>query len=75
MSEATDAARRGVEAVGKALGLTIPEAAVEPLAEAVVGLVNVLGSAAQKRAKAAGEAAAAAITTADEAEQAARDRK
>lgn len=44
------------------------------IAEAVGGLVDVLGNAALKRASAAGEAAAAKITTPDEAEAAARSR-
>lgn len=68
------AAQKGVASVASALGLNVPAAELEVIAEAVVSLVGVLGGAAQKRAKAAGEAAAARITTAEEAEKAERER-
>ena len=67
MSDATDAARRGVTAVVGALKLDVPPADVEVIAAAVVGIVAVLGNAAQKRATAAGIAAAAAVTTVEQA--------
>lgn len=69
------AAQKNVAAVASSLGLSIPAAEIEVIAEAVVGLVGVLGGAAQKRAAAAGLAAAAKITTAEEAEKAAMERR
>lgn len=76
MSEAKAAAQRSIAGVLEALGLqpNLPAAELEVIAEAVVGLVEVLGGAAVKRAEAAGRAAAAKITTAEEAEAAERNR-
>jgi hypothetical protein len=74
VSDVTDAARRGVAAVATALGLKPTPgheadfaASLEVAAEAVVGLIAVIGGAAQKRATAAGIAAAAAVTTVEQA--------
>lgn len=68
------AAQKSVAAVASSLGLNVPAADVAVIADAVLGLVGVLGGAAEKRAKAAGEAAAAKITTAEQAESAERER-
>lgn len=71
-----ESARRGVAAVVEALGLKeLPAGELEIIADAVVGLVEVLGAGALKRAAAAGQVAAAKITTAEEAEKAAMERK
>lgn len=75
MSEATDAARVAIARVAGALKLDVPPADIEVIAAAVVGLVHVIGGAAQKRATAAGEAAASAITTAEQAEKAESERR
>lgn len=77
MSDATEAAKKNITGVLEALGLKadLPAGELEVIAEAVVGLVEVLGGAAHKRAAAAGAAAAARITTAEEAEKAERESK
>lgn len=75
MSDATEAARQGVTGVIAALKLDVPAGDVELIAVAVLGLVQVIGGAAQKRATQAGVDAANAITTADQAEAAARNRE
>lgn len=61
---------KGVEAVVDALGLkgVTPEQ-LELIAEAVVGLVDVLGGAMLKRAAAAGAAAAAQVTSVEQANE------
>lgn len=70
-----DAAEKGVASVLGILGLSIPPADVELIGAAVLGLIDVLGSAAADRAHAAGVAAAAVITTPAEAEKAESERK
>lgn len=75
MSQPIDAARSAVAHVASALKLEVPPADLEVIAEAMVGLITVVGGAAQKRATAAGAAAAAAITTAEQAEQAESERR
>lgn len=75
MSEPIDAARSAVAHVASALKLQVPPADLEIIADAVVGLITVIGGAAQKRATAAGKAAAAAITTAEQAEQTESERR
>ncbi len=75
MSDPKAAAVAGVGAVVEALGFkNVNAGEVEIMAEAVLGLIDVLASSAEKRAAAAGAAAAAKITNADEAEKAAQDR-
>ncbi len=66
---------KGVGEVLAALGIkNVSADEVEIIAEAVVGLVGVLGGSAEKRARQAGLDAAAKITTGDEAEKAASER-
>lgn len=72
---AKQAAVKGVGDVVAALGIqNVSDGEVEAIADAVVGLVDVLANSAAKRATAAGAAAAAKITNADEAEKAASER-
>lgn len=70
-----EAGEKAVSEVIAMLGISgVPADAVPLIAEAVVGLVEVLGTAAAKKAALAGEAAAAKILTSDDAEKAASER-
>lgn len=70
------AVHAAVEDVLGSIGLAgVSAGEVELIAEAVVGLVTLLGGAAQKRAAEAGLKAAAQITNADEAERAESERR
>lgn len=58
-----------VKALAEALGFKdLPQVELELIGAAVVGLIDVLGGAAIKRAQVAGKSAADKITTADEAD-------
>lgn len=71
-----EAALRGTTAVLEATGIKgVSAGELEVISEAVVGLVQVMGQSALKRAAAAGAAAAGKISNADEAEQAAEKRQ
>ena len=70
-----DIAIAGTNDILDLLGLKgVPAAEVAVIAKLVLNVVDVLGHAAQSRANAAGDAAAALITTDDEAEKAGANR-
>jgi hypothetical protein len=70
-----EAAKKGTTEVLGALGITgVDQAAVELIAEAVVGVVGALGNSAQLRAAAARKVAEESITDSDKAEESARSR-
>lgn len=76
MSAGKAAAVTGVYSVLGALGVTgVSATDVDLIADAALGLIDVLGKGAQKRAAEAGLAAAAKITNSDEAEKAESERK
>lgn len=75
MNDATEAARKGVAGVVSALKLEISAGDLEVIATAVVGLIEVIGGAAQKRATQVGIDASNAITTAEQAEKAESERR
>jgi hypothetical protein len=75
MNDPKEAAVKGVGDVIDALGIkNVPPGEVEAIAAAVLGLVDVLGNSAAKRAELAGKAAADKIATPADAEAAASER-